>query len=101
MSAICVIVMAGVYSWGLIIFSNCFYDSSIPDRYETRLEGKHYTSGKTTTYYLDLEPWGRFEKVTNETVPKDFYNMMEAGDTVYVYLRKGKWNIPWYWIAKH
>lgn len=98
-----VVVMSAVYSFGLIVFINCFYDHSRPEIWRAQVLDKKSSTGNygtTSTYYLELSAWGRFEKGHDVEVAKDIYNAAGSGDTVNVYLRQGKWKIPWYWVTK-
>ncbi len=94
-----IFLLAGVYSFGLLVFSNCFYDRSIPQEWRVQITGKHISHGKSTTYSLELSPWGRFDDGKRVTVTKSFYYSVETNDSLSVFLRQGKWDIPWYRIA--
>lgn len=97
---VCIFVVAGAYSYGAIVFTNCFYDRSVPEKFRVQVTGKWISGGKSTSYYLKLSPWGRFEKGKQVTVSKSFYGRMETGDSLSVFLKQGKWNIPWYRVVR-
>lgn len=95
-----IVLASGTYSYGLLVFANCFYDRSNPEHWEVEVTGKHLRRGKSTSYYLHLSAWGRFKEGRSQSVSRSFYNEVATGDKVDVYLRSGKWGIPWYWIEK-
>jgi len=92
----CIVVMAGLYSWSLLVFSNCYYDRSEPQVYNVHVTHKRIYHGKSTSYYVSLSPWGKFADGKEVSVSKSFYTEVVDGDPVQVYLKKGKWGVPWY-----
>lgn len=94
-----ILVLAGVYSYNALIFSNCHYDKNPAVTFRVGVDGKHYNSGKSTTYYLELSSWGRFTEGKSVQVSHSFYRQMQTGDSVNVYLHPGKWDIPWYEVS--
>jgi hypothetical protein len=62
---------------------------------------KRISSGKTTSYYLELGEWGPRDEVADVSVSNSTYKNVEIGEMVNVYLKKGKLNIPWFIIAKN
>ena len=95
------LLVAGVYGYGALIFTNCNYDRSVPQRWRVEVESKHYSRGsKSVTYHLALAPWGRFTDGQSVTVPRSFYIEVLQGDSVSVNLRPGKWQVPWYEVTK-
>ena len=87
------------YAYGATILMNGYQDTSKAQEYKVNVTGKHFTSGKSTTYYLELESWGKFTTGESFSVPHDLYNRVKEGDTVRVLLKQGKLNIPWFWIT--
>ncbi|KXX67142.1 hypothetical protein [Flammeovirga sp. SJP92] len=84
-----------LYSGGVIITTNCVYDESEPVAYRAEIIQKMKHTGKTTTYKFELTPWGDQIEPETVTVSEDFYDQMEAGNTVNVYYLKGYLDIPW------
>jgi hypothetical protein len=93
---ICIVVVAGVYSYALEIFSNCNYDESPAKTFQVEVSHKHKKSGKSTTYYLSLSSWGRFEDGHEVSVSQSLYQSVKVGDSIKVLLNNGKWGVPWY-----
>lgn len=83
------------FSFGTIVFINCWYDKSAPDYYNAEVLGKRISSGKSTTYYIELAPWGPQKKNEEVSVNKNLYNDLEVSDGVDIYYKKGLLNIPW------
>lgn len=90
------LILAGLYSYNALIFSNCTFDHQRSEISRVGIDGKHINHGKSTTYTLELSPWGRFSDGKNVLVPWSFYRSVQTGDSVNVYLHPGKWGIAWY-----
>lgn len=97
---LCLFLAAAMHSYGLLIFSNCNYDRSAPQISRVEVSSKHISHGKSTSYYLELSPWGRFTDGKNVQVSSSFYRSVDQGDSVSVYLKAGEWGIPWYEVWK-
>ena len=95
---ICIVVMAGLYSFSLLVFSNCYYDRSEPKVWEVQVTGKRIHRGKSTSYYVSLSPWGKYVDGKEVTVSKGFYSEVNEDDYLEVYLKDGKWGVPWYFL---
>jgi hypothetical protein len=93
---IVVFVMAAIYSFSLLTFSNCYYDRSSPTIFHVAVTGKRTSSGRSTSYYVSLSPWGQYANGNEVSVSRAFYQYVNAQDSLSVYLKYGKWGIPWY-----
>jgi hypothetical protein len=91
-----ILILAGIYSYNVLIFSNCAFDHQPSEISRVGIDGKHINRGKSTTYTLELSPWGRFTEGKNLIVPWSLYRSVQTGDSVNVYLHPGKWGIAWY-----
>jgi hypothetical protein len=87
------------YSFGIAVVANCLADSAKPSTYIVPVTGKHATSGKSTTYYLELAPWGPVEKPNNLSVSSSFYGGTQPGDQICLALHPGRLHAPWYQLA--
>ena len=96
---VCIVVLSGIYSFSALVFSNCYYDKSAPAVWRVEVLDKRISRGKSTSYYLTLSPWGRFEEGKEVTVSKSFFGGVNVRDSVNVYLKKGKWDLRWYWVG--
>ncbi|GAB2456798.1 hypothetical protein GCM10011375_05040 [Hymenobacter qilianensis] len=86
------------YGFAGTLAYNCAFDDGQATKYEAQVLSKHVSSGKTTTYYLEVAPWG--PRTTNEdvTVTKDYYKQTEVGDTVSIYAMPGQLKVPWFTV---
>jgi hypothetical protein len=87
------------YAFGSVVTLNCLYDKSEPEAFSATIISKRVTSGKTTTYYLKLTPWGSQVEADEVSVSEDFYEQLGEGDEVSVYLYQGKFQIPWFIVS--
>ena len=84
------------YSAMLMLFTNCFYDRGAAQRFNTVVEDKHISHGKSDSYHLTLSAWGKFQDGKSFSVPIGLYTASGRGDSLQVNLFPGKWGIPWY-----
>jgi hypothetical protein len=87
------------YSFGLAVVVNSMADRSKPDTYEVPVTGKHTESGKSTTYYLELSPWGPLNEPNNLSVSSAMYTDTAAGDAVCLALHSGRLHAQWYQLT--
>ena len=83
-------------SYGLVVVADAVGDESTPTRYVAHVVGKHYTTGRSRSFYLELEPWGPVEQPSSLGVSKAIYDKASAGDQVCLELRPGRLNAAWY-----
>ena len=93
------ILLSFSYAYGTYVSLNCVFDSSKPEIHVASILKKRMTSGKTTTYYLELTPWGKQTEPDEVSVSKALYNSFQENDDVNIYLMKGKFEIPWFEIT--
>jgi len=92
-----VLFFAIMYGYGLTVAANTLPDRSKAASYIVLVTGKYATSGsRSTTYYLNLEPWGPIQKPNVLTVSRDFYQAAAPGDGVCLDLHAGALRVPWY-----
>jgi len=87
------------YSFGTVIHYNCYYDNSEAELFRAKVLDKRISSGKSTSYYLELSPWGQQNEVDEVSVDKGLYNRIKTGDEVDIYFRNGKLEIPWFIVT--
>jgi hypothetical protein len=93
--------MIAIYSYGLLIYTNCHFDRSPAEAWRVAVTDKSESHGKTTTYYLQLSPWGKYAGGKEVKVSRAFYQAVGTQDSVGVLLNKGKWGIPWYRVVRY
>lgn len=63
--------------------------------YVVTVEDKYVSSGRSTTYYLDLAPWGD-QPARHVSVPSAFYDRTDVGSNVCIDRYRGDLGIPWF-----
>jgi hypothetical protein len=53
---------------------------------------------RSTTYYVKVAPWGHHYDKEEISVASSQYNEIQIGQMVKIDLKKGLFNIPWYYI---
>jgi hypothetical protein len=90
-----------LYSYGATYGANCVYDVSEPSVYNAEVVGKRISKGRrSTTYHVKVTPWGHHYDREEISVPSSQYNEIRIGQTVKIDLKKGLFNIPWYYIER-
>ncbi len=91
-------VFISLYLFTSILMLNYLLDSSSSSVYESPV-AKKITPSDNNNYRLVVEPdWSMHdidEKEVTVTVTKNFFHRIEVGDTVFVELYSGAFNIPW------
>ncbi len=87
------------YPYGAVLEANALLDRSPPQVFEATVVGKHKSSGKTTTYYLRLKPWGPRAEDDDVSVSGELYDATAPGQQVCVVFRNGALEIPWFVVS--
>jgi hypothetical protein len=87
------------YSFGTYVVSNCLFDNTEPEIFKSEVSDKEISSGKSTTYYLKLKPWGPRTEAERVSVTKVEYEATDKGDTVDIHLRQGLLGTPWFYVV--
>jgi hypothetical protein len=96
-SMIGVVFFCGLYGFGLVACWDKMLDKSKPETFAVSVTGKHISSGsRSTTYSLELEPWGPEDSKNNLDVSRGVYESIETGDSVFLELRTGALHAAWY-----
>ena len=99
-SAVFLVGFLFMYSYGGIINYNCIYDDSQAAVYSSEILDMRISTGKMTTYYVELNPWGPETEIEEVSISEELYKELVVGETVNLYLHEGKVNIPWFLLAK-
>jgi hypothetical protein len=91
-----VIMCAGFYSFGLIAACNTLPDHAKSTDYSAQVIHKHSVSGKSTTYYLDFDPWGPFSGANKVSVPSSVYQRTTPGDAACFEVHPGALKAAWF-----
>ncbi|MDF2438872.1 MAG: hypothetical protein K0Q95_3248 [Bacteroidota bacterium] len=100
MSIIAISFFMFAYGYGSVISINCFYDKSQPEIFNPTVLSKRISSGKHTSYYLEVTPWGPQKEIDEVSVSRDLYSRLEPNDQLNIYFTKGKFDIPWFEVTE-
>jgi len=84
------------FGYGATVETNVLLEHSRGTGYPAIVEGKHVSTGKRTTYVLQLSAWGPLTKPDELEVSRATYEPIERGDTVCLSLRRGPLGVEWY-----
>jgi heme-degrading monooxygenase HmoA len=90
------VVFAVLYSYPLVVLADTLLDTAKPASYTVPVTGKHMVRGRSTTYYLDLAPWGPLQNPNKISVSSSFYRDAQPGDQICLDLHPGRLHAPWY-----
>jgi len=88
--------IAGAYGFGLAEAADTIPDQAKPASYSATIENKHETNGRSTSYYLDLGPWGPMQGANSLSVSESTYEGASIGDLICLDLRPGVLRVQWY-----
>jgi hypothetical protein len=91
-------VFSVAYGYGFVIETNVLLDHSHELRYTANVKGKHIVRGKTTSYELDLGPWGPETKPNSLRVRRETFDAVQSGDVVFIGLMRGALGLNWYFM---
>ena len=86
---------AGFLFYGAGAFVNAALDTSKVQVYPLTVQGKHYTSGKSTTYYINVGPWSD-QQAGDVSIPSSLYDDLSIGSTVCFFRQSGALDIAWF-----
>jgi len=93
-----IVLFCSVYAYGAVINLNGMLDRSAPVIHTAQIMHKSISTGKHTSYHFELSPWGPRSRVEEVTVGRSLYNKHQVGDTVTIFLKKGRIGISWFYI---
>ncbi len=96
---ISMLFIAGAYGYGLAAAADAFPDHATPAHFSVTVENKHESHGRSTSYYLDLGPWGPKQGANSLSVSELIYNGASIGDQVCLDLRPGVLRVQWYEVV--
>ena len=77
------------WGYGASAVGTKLLDTAEPEILPVQVLDKRVSSGKTTTYYLNLAAWGPRVEAEDVDAGRDLYDRVRKGDTVCVYLYPG------------
>jgi hypothetical protein len=97
-SLVAILACSLVYGYAITIQANVLLDHSQGVNYAVRVQDRRIVRGKTTTYQLQLAPWGPKGKSNDIRIPPVTYDYIRQGDIVNLVLRQGALGINWYYM---
>jgi hypothetical protein len=88
-----------VYGFGAVIYLNCNLDKAQPEHFTAKILDKRISTGKHTSYYLELTSWGQQKEIDEVSVSKGLYYSVEVNNEINIYFRNGKLEIPWFIVT--
>lgn len=93
-------LLMSVYCFGAAGVANMRFDTSVGELFAVRVLDKRVHSGKSTTYHLNLAPWGPRTEQAEEAVQRDLYDQLRIGDQVCVSLKAGAFKVRLYEVGR-
>ncbi|MFZ1013158.1 MAG: hypothetical protein WAN28_07415, partial [Terracidiphilus sp.] len=88
--------IAGLYGAGFGMMADTIADRAPATTYSADVLSKHVSRGRSTSYYLELAPWGPMTAPNQLSVPAHTYGSLQVGDEVCLVLHPGSLRVPWY-----
>jgi len=86
------------YGYGVIVETNARFDRSTGIPYTAIVQNKQISSGRSTTYELELSPWGPKARTNELDVFSSTYKKIQTGQTVQLRLKMGALGVHWYYL---
>ena len=83
------------YGFGTVTMVNALGDDARPTVYQTEVIAKRVSTGKSTTYYLELKSWGDLQDNKEVSVARWMYNDTSVGDEMMVDQYPGLLKMEW------
>jgi len=92
------LVLFIAYSFGAVIYINCYYDPHTPILAEVEVVDKRISESGITKY-VKLAAWEDISAGQEVVIRDDAFERIEVGNTIQLYHRKGRFDIPWYIVV--
>jgi hypothetical protein len=98
-AAISLFFIGTMFSFGVIAQFDVLTDRSAPTTYQTHVLGKRADNGRTTSYFLRVEPWGPRRDSQEIEVSSALYRAISPGQPVSIHLYSGALHLPWFSVS--
>lgn len=98
-AAISLFFIGAMFSFGVIAQFDVLADRSTPATYQTHVLGKRADNGRTTSYYLQVAPWGPRHHAEEIEVSHALYGAVSPGQPVSIHLYSGALHLPWFSVS--
>ncbi len=94
------LLISVIYVFGSVMQTNRVFDGSKPQVFDVKVLHQDVSiASSTTAYYLTLSDFGPYHHLKRFQVSKNFFLSMEFERPVKVYVKKGTFAIPWYYLG--
>jgi len=94
--ALTLIGCAAAYGYGATAMVNIQFDTSAGTVFSAPVLGKYAYHGRSSSYHLNLPPWGPRAQPDSVEVSRSTYDALNEGDTVCMVLHPGVLNLAWF-----
>jgi hypothetical protein len=94
-----IFLLAAAYTFGVSAQADELLDRSPRQTFQVAVLSKRMVSGRSTTYYLRVTPWGPQSDANDVSVSRALYNSVAPKQTVCVNFLQGALKIPWYFVT--
>lgn len=94
-----VLLFAACYGGGALVLLNARFDSQMARVSPVSVVGKHASSGKHTTYYVDVSGWPGYGSGHSFRVSHDDYDIVNKGDRLCALEHPGAFGLGWLDLA--
>ncbi|HET6931488.1 MAG TPA: hypothetical protein VFI45_14280 [Candidatus Acidoferrum sp.] len=98
--AISMFFVGTMFCYGAIAQFDVLADRSAPATYQAQVLSKRADNGRTTTYYLQVAPWGPRHDSDEIAVPRSLYAAIAPGQSVSIHLYSGALHLPWFSVSR-
>jgi len=98
-AAISTFFIGSMYCYGAIAQFDVLADRSTPGTYQTQILSKRADNGRTTSYYLQVAPWGPRHDSEEIEVSHTLYLALSPGQPVSIRLYSGALHLPWFSVS--
>jgi len=88
-----------LYAFGAMAQANALLDRSEGQIFSTKVLDKRIESGKSTTYYFRVDPWGPRKEPNEVSVSRSMYQATDVGKNVCVWLHTGSLKVRWFVVG--
>jgi len=89
-------LIAFAYGCGVFIEADVEMDTAPVQLYPTVVRDRHVSSGKVARYEVSVDPWGPVREASTVYVTRNFYEALNTGDRVCIYMWPGRFGVRWY-----
>jgi len=90
------------YAFPLTMLVNCQVDRSVPAIYVSKILSRNITHGNGRNYcHITIAAWDDQTPLPKQMqIDNDLFNRLESEQSVHVNVKRGLFNIPWYYVTE-